>query len=83
LRIGLVACVSVSSAFAGEKGESNQRYIVLATGRTKTIKQELADAATKGYHIVAGDAANNILLLEKGQTRPAVTTSISITCSVA
>ena len=66
LRIGLVACVLVSSAFAGEKGESNQRYIVLATGRTKTIKQELADAATKGYHIVAGDAANNILLLEKG-----------------
>jgi len=65
--LGLFLCLLINAIFAEEKREYSQPYIVLATVRTNTIKKQLTEAAAQGYHVVAGDAANNILVLEKGQ----------------
>jgi len=70
-RLGLLLCLFVFLLFSMGLGEEHpdtrEQYIVLATVRTDTIKKQLAEASAQGYRIVAGDAANNFLLLKKGQ----------------
>ncbi len=45
--------------------DSAQRYLVLDTAKTDTLQKEVDQAAAAGYRVVFGDAAYNLLILEK------------------
>jgi hypothetical protein len=61
----LLTCVSLVLADEPKLGE---RYVVLSTVRTKTLRAELDRVLAQGYVLVAGDPSADILVLEK---RPA------------
>jgi hypothetical protein len=58
----LLACVSWMLADEPKIGE---RYVVLSTVRTKTLRAELDRVLAQGYVLDAGDASADILVLEK------------------
>ena len=52
------------------KTDSAQRYVVLATAKTATLQKEVDQAAAAGYRVALGDAAYNVLILEKASAPP-------------
>ncbi len=72
-------CISVglfvlpSTAWAQVEVEPDQRYLLLATERTGTMEEELAEAAALGFRIVTGSPTSGnemALLLERVATPP-------------
>src|SRR3954462_3075083 len=62
----VLMCVSL---VFGDEPRVGERYVVLSTVRTKTLRADLDKVLAQGYVLVAGDASADVLVLEK---RPAV-----------
>ncbi|HEV8524632.1 MAG TPA: hypothetical protein VGQ71_09045 [Terriglobales bacterium] len=63
VRVALAAVVALP--LVAQQPASSDRYLVLATARTKTLRAELDQAVAQGYSLVAGEPASDILILEK------------------
>ena len=73
LCISVCLFVPLSTAWAQVEVEPDQRYLLLATERTGTMEDELAEAAALGFRIVTGSptsGAEMALLLERVATPP-------------
>jgi hypothetical protein len=66
--IALVCLLASVTLVRAEEPKTGERYVVLSTVRTKTLRAELDKVLAQGYVLVAGDASADVLVLEK---RPA------------
>jgi hypothetical protein len=72
--VGLLSLSLASAALAQDsKLDLSQRFLLLATTKTKTMQQELNQAAAAGYRILVGSRTSSTeiaLILEKVATPP-------------
>jgi len=65
VRLGTAMLLLLAGTVTGQQALSSERYLVLATARTKTLRAELDEAVAKGYTLIAGEPASDVLVLEK------------------
>lgn len=65
----VIVCLLMCAGLVfGDEPKVGERYVVLSTVRTKTLRAELDKVLAAGYVLIAGDPSADILVLEK---RPA------------
>jgi hypothetical protein len=63
-----IAFLALSASVVVEGQQTADKYLLLATERTRTMQQEINDAAAKGFRVVAaspGDGSEVVILLEQ------------------
>jgi hypothetical protein len=68
--VGLLPLCPAKVFCQGLNTDSAQRYVILDTAKTATLQKEVDQAAAAGYRVVLGDAAYNVLILEKASAPP-------------
>jgi hypothetical protein len=72
IAITLLVLSAAAAATAQEIPAQNNRYLLLATERTRTMQQELDDAVSQGFRVVTANRTNGgevLVLLERTKER--------------